>query len=736
MGWWSRLRTWGARQVIQEIEAERAKGAPVPAGYFQSGGMGVINWDRGVEHDHDYTEFAKTYGDSHPCIFACVDLRASSLSSLPLRIWQRTGDEPREVTRGPAVDLLHGVNPQSTWRDLIYSTSVDYDLNGNAYWHTRSDSSGRFPAVELWRLPADQVYIKPGGSWVESFIVGRGLKAKVFPADEVVHFRFPHPFNDLYGLSRLLSAALTADSDKRARESDLDSLKNGLVYDALMPIGGAARDEEVAALQERINKKFAGKHGIVPVTEGTTLLERQTARRDMEFAVMREMNREDICQVFRIPPPMVQVLTRATYANIEECNRIFWGSTMADHAAAIQGHITEFLLPRFGNDLYAELDFSDIEALQEDTLAERTQMWAETQGGAWMINEFRQKWEPKSPTVTWGNEGYMPMSQMPVSMIAEAQAASKEPLPPETPPAKVLTEGSTSRAVSAQTDACGESRDSLKQEPGISGDTEPHPFPRTGVKGDRLWKAFDRRARPLELRMQRSVETLIAAQMRGVQARLQQHPPPAGKALGQKDAAGDWFDYLIWDEAAEVVKWQAALTPLQTEALRTGALATIADIGSDIRFDLTDPGVRTHLAERKQIIKTIVGNREAELRASLTQGYEGGENLRDLMKRVDQYGINGGYRAERIARTEVIGGMNAGALEGMTQAGIEWKQWVTTRDMRTRDAHALLDGKTLKVGENFHSAAGGSGPAPGQMGRAADDVNCRCALAAVEGPAG
>ncbi len=245
--------------------------------------------------------------------------------------------------------------------------------------------------------------------------------------------------------------------------------------------------------------------------------------------------------------------------------------------------------------------------------------------------------------------------------------------------------------------------------------------------------------------MARTVVGLINAQVPKVKARLEQHPPPEAKALRQaqdsetlrvKSEADDWVNYLLWDAAMETAKWQAVLTPQQVEALRTGAQATIADLGVDVNFSLTDPRVRTYLAERKQVVKTIVANRESELRASLTQGYEAGENLRDLMARVDQYGTNGGYRAERIARTEVNGAMNAGSLEGMIQAGIEYKQWVTTRDKDTRDAHEELDGTVIPVDEDFESPAGGSGPCPLQMGNAADDVNCRCTAAPVEGPEG
>lgn len=239
-----------------------------------------------------------------------------------------------------------------------------------------------------------------------------------------------------------------------------------------------------------------------------------------------------------------------------------------------------------------------------------------------------------------------------------------------------------------------------------------------------MWARHDREARPREARLQRTVAGLIRRQADFVGDRVRHRPPPQ-KALGAavKSAESDWLDWVIGDQDEETQRWTALVLPQLSSALEAGGARLLSEVAGGIDFDITDPRVRQWLRQREQVIKTIVGNREAELRASLSAGYEAGETVPDLMKRVAEYGTSADYKAERIARTEVIGAMNAGALRGMQQVGIEYKQWVAVRDNRTRDSHAAVDGTTIPVDKDFH-LEGGSGPAPGDIDDAAEVINC------------
>lgn len=116
----------------------------------------------------------------------------------------------------------------------------------------------------------------------------------------------------------------------------------------------------------------------------------------------------------------------------------------------------------------------------------------------------------------------------------------------------------------------------------------------------------------------------------------------------------------------------------------------------------------------------------------------------------------GGYygKAVRIARTEAHRVREAGnsdaavALqEKAAPAGYQMlKRWNTMKDERVRPNrryktkkgwksgkpgfynHAAMDGVEIPLDEDFKLPSGASGPAPGKMGVAGEDINCRCFL--------
>jgi uncharacterized protein with gpF-like domain len=76
-----------------------------------------------------------------------------------------------------------------------------------------------------------------------------------------------------------------------------------------------------------------------------------------------------------------------------------------------------------------------------------------------------------------------------------------------------------------------------------------------------------------------------------------------------------------------------------------------------------------------------------------------------------------------ISRTEVGAAQNFARTEQMALEGIETHTWLASRDEVVRDAHNILDGTTVKVGDEF-----GYGLRwPGDKNATASQViNCRC----------
>lgn len=93
-------------------------------------------------------------------------------------------------------------------------------------------------------------------------------------------------------------------------------------------------------------------------------------------------------------------------------------------------------------------------------------------------------------------------------------------------------------------------------------------------------------------------------------------------------------------------------------------------------------------------------------------------------------------RARTIARTETIGAANAGSIRGARalapHGGPQWKEWLATKDSRTRPSHVDADGQVVRLDDTF-TVGGARMDRPGD-GPAAEVVNCRCTIVYREDP--
>jgi SPP1 gp7 family putative phage head morphogenesis protein len=124
-----------------------------------------------------------------------------------------------------------------------------------------------------------------------------------------------------------------------------------------------------------------------------------------------------------------------------------------------------------------------------------------------------------------------------------------------------------------------------------------------------------------------------------------------------------------------------------------------------------------------------------QIRESIAQGIREGQDYSQMANAVSDRMGKSAADMQRIARTEGHRARSQGNLDSLKFAhkkGLNLeKEWVAALDERTRDAHAILDGQTVGIDEEFVSSAGGRGQGPGLMGNGADDIYCRCDLVGI-----
>ena len=108
-------------------------------------------------------------------------------------------------------------------------------------------------------------------------------------------------------------------------------------------------------------------------------------------------------------------------------------------------------------------------------------------------------------------------------------------------------------------------------------------------------------------------------------------------------------------------------------------------------------------------------------------GFEEGLSIDKIAKSImKDLNITEKYRAERIARTEVIGASNMSSHAGAQATGLDLeKEWIAFIDDKTRESHIEMNGQKIDMNATFSNGL----EVPGDPSGSAEEViNCRCTV--------
>ena len=186
--------------------------------------------------------------------------------------------------------------------------------------------------------------------------------------------------------------------------------------------------------------------------------------------------------------------------------------------------------------------------------------------------------------------------------------------------------------------------------------------------------------------------------------------------LEQYETNGETIDI---DAAATL--WNAAVMPEITRIYLEAVELVVEGGELAPAHRQLDEGLLNHaalewIATRSLTMAQMVnGTTYEELRAQLALGFEDGESIPQLTRRIRQYYTNGfERRATIVARTEVIAASNEGALFGYEHEGVTKVQWYASLDERI--------GTTCNCEANH----GNTWPIEESHGLIPDHPDCRC----------
>ena len=621
---------------------------------------------------------ARTGVDKSVWIYRAVATVCTRIGSLPWHLYQgdkiHTGDDA----------WLTRPSPNMTGTEFIERIVAWSILNGTGMVYAEK------PVIKgLTVLDADMLRNDHGN------LLYRELSPTGQPTDRELDksriVLFPNfSISGQLGLSELRPILDTANMDEGAKQVWNNQMSAGGALSGLFTTDNRMDQSQMDAAKKSWEEKYGGIQkagGVGWLSSGYHFEKLGISAADLRMLEVSSVTRQEIGTAFGVPPIFLGDMDNVAFASATIEEKILYSNTVIPKADRLADRITTFLLPLLGlKGLTFRFDYTGIECLQEDRLQRAQSDEIEFRSGKLTINEARIRDGLKK--VAWGDVFWASAMLVPISTSDIPEPPPPVALPATTP---VVPPDANSGPVA-----------------------EPKGFKALHSPEARklIAKAFISKVKPQEKKFAAETMQVFNRQAKVVTAWVES---------GAKAAPVKTVRDLLKDGDL-VENWHSLFVAFGSQALE--------DVAA--RYDMVVPDGSAILkwirAQESKHSKLVNDTTADEISKILADARANGESIAQMVTKTRGYFDGISYRAERVARTNVIACNNASAQDVYTENGVEKHEWLSTNDDRTRDDHSIADGQVVGINEPF-DIGGESLMYPGDPAGSADEtINCRCTL--------
>ena len=244
-------------------------------------------------------------------VFACVELLAQTISTLPLYVYKEMGNGGRTPDKGRLWMLLHErPNAWMTPSEFLSAMVVNRMLRGNAYAQIIRDSEG--DPIALVPLSPDQmeVSVTAGG---EVYTYYQDGVISVIAPENIIHWKGLG--NGYIGLSKLEYMRATADEAISAQDNASRLYGSYSKPSGVLQTDSALNDEQLSAVFERFKGMSRGGAGLYVVDRGLKYQQLSLTPADAQLLQTRQFSVEEICRWFGVPGVLVGSTATTTWGS-------------------------------------------------------------------------------------------------------------------------------------------------------------------------------------------------------------------------------------------------------------------------------------------------------------------------------------------------------------------------------------------------------------------------------------
>lgn len=325
-------------------------------------------------------------------VLGCVRVIAETFAGLPFGLYRRKGDSRKRDYTNPIHKLIStqpcGWMTSFEWREMQTAFVL---LRGNAYAQKVYSRRGELVSLN----PLNPVMMKPKlnteTARVEYVYKTQANQQVVFDQDEILHIK-GYTTDSVTGISVIAMAGTAIGLSLAAEQYGAKVFTNGAMPGGILTHPAKLTDEAHKRIKQSWQDAHSGlenSHKVGIIEEGMSWTKVGMSSEDVQFIDSRKFQVEEIARMFRVPPHMIQDLSRATFSNIEHQALSFVQYTMLPWLRRWEGAINTRLIPEKEQEkLYCEFLVDGL--LRGDIQARYTAYQVARQNGWLSSNDIRK----------------------------------------------------------------------------------------------------------------------------------------------------------------------------------------------------------------------------------------------------------------------------------------------------------------------------------------------------------
>ena len=321
-------------------------------------------------------------------VYACVDLLAKTLASMPVRVYKKS-PTGRDLVEGDRISTLLSIQPNRRhtpfqfWRLMGWG----YFLKGNAYALKRYSSK---QVSSLVPLLSGQMQVEelPNGRVIYKYT--KDGKETVYQENQILHLRGPG--NSLVGMSRLeymrgtVNVAVEADNHASRIYRQKGRRPGFLTVDRVL------NNKQREAIKSSFADIASGEESLSVLEAGIQYVPFGLSPADLQLLETKRFTVEEVCRWFGVPPILVNDSSKASTlgSSTGQVIEAFHKLTVGPEAREIEQSLERALFTLDERWKY-DLEF-DMDSLLRASLKERMEIYSKgVQNGIYVRNDIRKK---------------------------------------------------------------------------------------------------------------------------------------------------------------------------------------------------------------------------------------------------------------------------------------------------------------------------------------------------------